>query len=328
MIDIGSVTHVEIELSSFCNAECPLCPRNLFGYPYNSGYNIKHLSLKEIKKIFNRNFCNQIKKFTFEGNFGDPLMNPEILDIIDYLNRPIKICTNGSLQNKKFWESAATKDIIVEFGIDGLSEIHEIYRKKTDFDKIIKNAKIFIDGGGVAIWKMIKFDHNKHQINDCEKLSKELGFSEFFVVDHGRNSGPVFDENKNLINVIGKFNGNLNLNHYLNTIESGDIFIEDIFDKPKNKIKCKAIKSKSIYIDVNGDVYPCCFMGFSPRTYGHGRWHQPVNDQIKKILKANNALENPLSECIKWFSEIPPCWNKNTFEDGRLIVCDSSCGSE
>lgn len=68
-------------------------------------------------------------------------------------------------------------------------------------------------------------------------------------------------------------------------------------------------------------------MGFNPRKYGKGRWHQPVNKQIQKILQPNNALEQSLEKCIEWFNNIPMCWKKPTFEEGRLIVCDANCGS-
>jgi MoaA/NifB/PqqE/SkfB family radical SAM enzyme len=173
---------------------------------------------------------------------------------------------------------------------------------------------------------MIKFDHNKHQIDDCEKLSKQLGFKEFMLVDYGRNSGPVFDDQGNLVRVLGDFTGSTELEHYIDIIDNGDMFIEDIWDKPKNNISCQTITGKSIYISSEGEVYPCCFMGFNPRKYGKGRWHQPVNAQISELLEPNNALERPLQECIEWFNKIPACWNKSTFEDSRLIVCDASCG--
>ena len=54
MINYSDIKNCEIELSSFCNAECPLCPRNLFGYPYNSGYTVRHLTLDNIKTIFDK----------------------------------------------------------------------------------------------------------------------------------------------------------------------------------------------------------------------------------------------------------------------------------
>ena len=327
MIKYKDIRHVELELSSYCNANCPLCPRNLFGYPYNTGYTAKHLTLAEVKQILEPEFISQLDSVAFEGNYGDPLMNPELLDIVDYVNKPIKIYTNASMQTKTFWEKLAKTKTTVYFALDGLSDTHSIYRQKTDYNKIIANATAFINAGGSAVWKMIKFGHNKHQIDDCKKLSKQLGFKEFIVVDHGRNSGPVFDDQGNLTRVLGDFTGSTELEHYIDIIDNGDMFIEDIWDKPKNNISCQTINGKSIYISSEGEVYPCCFMGFNPRKYGKGRWHQPVNAQINELLQPNNALERPLQECIEWFNKIPACWNKKTYEDGRLIVCDNACGS-
>lgn len=327
MLSIDQIKHVELELSSYCNASCPLCPRNLFGYEkIDLGYIKKHLTLDEIKKIFTKDFLKQIKHFTFEGNFGDPLMNPEVLSIIEYLDTLISINTNASLQSETFWKKLAKYPVTVYFAIDGLEDTHSIYRRNTDYNKILRNAKTFINAGGTAIWKMIQFDHNKHQIIAAESLSKSLGFANFELVDHGRNSGPVFNNDGKLERVIGNFSGSIELSHYVDIIENGGMFIEDIYDQPKKNVKCIAKNNNSIYISSTGDVYPCCFMGFSPNTYGHGRWHQPVNKQIKNLVYKNNALEYSLTECLEWFKSIPSCWNKKTFEDGRLIICDASCG--
>lgn len=326
MIDYKDIRHIEIEVSSHCNAACPLCPRNLFGYPYDLSYKEKNLTLEEIKKIFPQDFIKQLSRITFEGNFGDPLMNPELLKIIDYFNKPILIFTNGSLQTKEFWQSLAKKSVKVMFGIDGLNGVHEIYRRGTDFNKVIKNAKTFIQSGGHAGWKMIRFDHNQHQIEECKKLSVELGFKHFQITNHGRAVGPVFNRDGKLERTLGNFTGSKELKFYKNLVDNGDILIEDIADKPKQNIKCNTIKNSSIYITSTGEVYPCCYMGFSPRTYGKGRWHQPANEQIKQMLKENNALDKPLQECIEWFNHIPERWNMKNYKDGRLIVCDSYCG--
>ena len=253
-------------------------------------------------------------------------MNPEIIEIIKYLNKPIKIFTNASLQTEKFWKELARYPVTVYFAIDGLEDTHGVYRRNTNYNKIIKNAKTFISAGGMAVWKMIQFDHNKHQIIAAENLSKTLGFKKFQLVDYGRNNGPVFDSNGDLIQVIGNFSGSTDLTHYIDIIKNGDMLIEDIDDKPKKTVSCVAKNNSSIYISSTGEVYPCCFMGFSPLTYGHGRWHQPVNKQLQQLIKNNNALEKSLEECLEWFNSISSCWNKKTFEDGRLIVCDASCG--
>lgn len=327
MIEYNDIKNVEIELSSFCNANCPLCPRSLFGYPYNDGYIAKNLSLNEIKKIFTTDFVTQLDVIRFEGNFGDPLMNPELLDIVRWFNTHCDIFTNASLQTETFWKELAIEDVTVNFAIDGLEDTHSIYRQDTDYNKVIKNAQTFINNGGNAVWKMLEFEHNKHQIEECRRLSKELGFSEFSVKKNQR-TGPVYDKQGNLLRVIGDLPDwqPTELSHFI-SVTKGDMFLEDIIlDKPKTTISCRTIKNSSIYISSEGEVYPCCYMGFNPRKYGKGRWHQPVNKQIQNLLQPNNAIERPLQECIEWFNKIPACWNKKTYKDGRLIVCDSACG--
>ena len=229
MIDYYDIKHCEIELSSYCNAECPLCPRNLFGYPYASDYTVRHLTLDNIKTIFDREFCDRVN-FKFEGNFGDPIMNPELLDIVQYLNSPVKICTNGSMQTKKFWQELAKYNVHILFGIDGLAGTHEIYRRNTRWQTVIDNAKTFISSGGSATWKMIEFDHNRSEIAKCRELSKQLGFKNFQLVNHGRDSGPVFDRQGNLERVLGNFTGSTVLDDYLDIIQNGDMFLEDIWD--------------------------------------------------------------------------------------------------
>lgn len=331
MIEYDKIKIVEIEASSYCNAACPLCPRNIFGYPYENGYTPTHLTLSQIKKIFEPSFVQQLNSILFEGNLGDALMNPELCQIIEFLKRinpdlKITVNTNGSLGTKALYENLAALDVKIVFGIDGLEDKHSIYRRNTNWHKIISNAKHFISFNGNAVWKMIKFNHNQHQIDDCEKLSNAIGFKNFILVDHGRSTGPVFDKNGSLEYTIGDWKGETDLTKIMDTIKNGDIFIEDISTTVKDVIKCQALDNNGIYVSAIGEVFPCCYMGFNPSSFGHGTWHQPVNDQIKNIANNNNALMYTLKECIEWFSTIPNLWSKDTFENGRLIVCDQNCG--
>ena len=60
MIKLEEIKHLHMEFSSLCNARCPLCPRNLFGYPYNSGYEETSLSLELIKQSFLHSLLNNL----------------------------------------------------------------------------------------------------------------------------------------------------------------------------------------------------------------------------------------------------------------------------
>jgi hypothetical protein len=67
-------------------------------------------------------------------------------------------------------------------------------------------------------------------------------------------------------------------------------------------------------------------MGFNPREYGHGNYHQAANAQVKSLLKNNNALENDLESCISWFTDVENSWKIPQFDQGRLIICNDVCG--
>jgi len=334
MIDFQDIRQVHLEISSLCNASCPWCPRTFWGYPYNAGYPEVNLTLVQAKKIIDINFLQQLTSIDINGNFGDLVMNSESPDIVEYFrehnsNLAINISTNGSARTAEFWQRLASCDANISFCLDGLSDTHHLYRQNTNWHAIIKNAQIFINSGGRAIWKFIRLNHNEHQIDECRALSKELGFSEFCVVDDGRNTAPVFNKHGTLTHVLGNYTGERDFKILFHKKTTDQIMLEDIIPgrTTKHNISCATQTRKSIYIAANGDISPCCYTGFHPKTYGHGQYHEAANAQLIPLIHKNNALQYPLEECIEWFSNITACWNKSSYESGRLVICDDVCGS-
>lgn len=334
MIEYSEIRDVHLELSSFCNARCPMCPRNFKGYPYNDGYHENNLTLDQIKIIFNIDFLRQIDTVFINGNFGDFVMNPESLEIIEYLSTnnklKITISTNGSARTTAFWKSLAKfNNVVVWFCLDGKNqETHGLYRVDTNWNTVIKNATSFIDAGGQAVWKMIVFDHNRHEIEECNALSVKLGFKQFSTITNTRHATPVFDRQGNLTHTIGQYTGEKNFKNLLHKKRTDMVLVEDVTNTrlPQTQLKCETKIKKSIYISSEGNVYPCCYTGFNPKSYGHGEYLQAVNSQLSPLLDKNNALLYPLNECITWFSNIERQWDKRTYKEGRLIVCDDNCG--
>lgn len=333
MIEYATIRDVHLEISTFCNADCPLCPRNFRGYPHNDGYPELNFTLDHTHKIFNPDFLKQLTKIRVNGNYGDIIMNPEALEIVRYFREHnktlvIEISTNGSGRKQTFWQGLAEFDTHVLFCLDGLEDTHHLYRQNTVWSTIIKNAKTFIASGGHAIWKFVKFDHNVHQLDACRQMSKDLGFNGFRPVDHGRNIGPVFDRHGNHTHDIGKYSGTTEFKVLFHKKQTDQVLLEDITDMrvEKEVITCSAVKALSIYIAANGDVSPCCWTGFYPQTYGSGEYLQAVNAQLKPLSAKNNALEHSLEDCVQWFNNIKQKWAIDSYEKGRLIVCDDNCG--
>lgn len=334
MYNVDEIRHVHLEISSLCNAACPWCPRTFWGYPYNSGYPEVNFTLTNAQHIFTPDFLKQLSGISINGNYGDAIMNPETPDIVEYFRLHndkllIELNTNGSARPANFWKRLAESRVHVLFAIDGLEDTHHLYRQNTVYTKIIKNAQTFIQAGGYATWKMIKFDHNLHQIDQCRSLSELLGFKHFRLIDDGRDTAPVFNQHGQLTHVLGNYTGEKEFKILFNNKINDEILLEDI--TPGRKIlpiTCVVKQSRSVYIAANGDISPCCHTGFYPQTYGHGQFHQAANAQLKTIIQKNNALTYSLEECIEWFNKVEKSWSIPTFEQGRLVICNDVCGQK
>ena len=336
VITINEIESLDLEISSNCVASCPMCPRNFHGMRHNAGYPVTHISKEDFQRIFDPQFMEGIRLVKFNGNFGDFNMNPDAIDIVSYIRRhsircEIEIHTNGSSRNTEFWQSLAQYDPILHFDIDGLEDTHTLHRIGTNYETIFQNAKAFIGAGGRAVWKMLVFDHNRHQLSICKSKAHSMGFMGFSSPNDGRDDSYVFDKKGTYSHVIGKpkhgHPGDAQTlmkwkkqyaadnNHYKDT-------------SVKKKISCKAIKDKRIYMAANGEIFPCCWLGFYPRTFDHELLQG--NDQVKELLMnaKNNAVEHGLGTAMEWFADIEKSWKRNSFHEGRLFRCNMYCGQD
>ena len=334
MISIDQIRDVHIELTTLCNARCPLCMRNAHGFSHNFGYPEASLSLDNVKRMFSPAFVQQLNTFTVCGNYGDFVACPDALEIIDYIRANnssirITICTNGSARNTAFWTELAHLKPEVSFCIDGLEDTHHLYRLDTNWSHIIRNAQAFIAAGGDAVWKMIKFEHNKHQVDACRTMAKELGFIKFDLTDHSRSSGAAFDRAGNLTHQIGTgpiHNTPESVIHWQQKSADEDWLLKK---EEKSNLDCYSKRASSIYVTGNGEVYPCCYLGFFPRTFANSHWYNQGNAQLKELLgQSNNAIEVGLESAIDWFTQIEQRWVVQKYQDGRLRMCDEHCGTD
>ena len=334
MIAYQDIRDVHLEISTLCNASCSWCPRNFWGYPYNGGYPELYLTLDNAKTIFHIDFLKQLTSIRINGNYGDIVMNPDAIEIVEYFrdhnkNMTININSNAGARSVQWWKQFAKLDCTIHFALDGLQDTHSLYRQNTVWATVIKNAKAFIAAGGQATWQMIKFKHNEHQIEECRQLSKEMGFTNFYLVDGGRDTAPVFDKSGNLTHILGDYAGETDFNKLFSSKIHDDVLFKTVSQAktPSDALSCETINFKSIYIAANGDVSPCCYMGFYPQTYGKGQYHQAVNSQLIPLIFENNAVEYSVEHCIQWFANVEKRWQETTYENGRLVMCDDNCGS-
>jgi hypothetical protein len=337
---IESVRDLHLEISSLCNAACPLCPRNFSGYPHNAGYDEHNMTVQEAQKIFPAEFVKQLRHITINGNFGDAVMNPDTVPIVNYFkfHNPglhISISTNGAARDARFWQALAAEGAEVSFCIDGIDDYtHTLYRRNTVYSTVMKNSATFIAAGGRANWKMIDFEHNRDQQESARKLSAQRGFANFFLTNDGRDSGPVYNNNGDLIYIIGEskinFTPSKRIEPAIDRDHSPQYQSNQIVWVNKSQIKninCQVAKSRSIYVSSTGDVFPCCYTGLNPTRYRNNTDIGYSMEQINHVMSKNNALEYDLTTCIEWFDHVESSWQIDSFENGRLLICNNICGS-
>ena len=183
-----SIKELHVEPTSVCNAECPMCARNINGKGLNPYITLKSLPLKWFKDNIQPNKIKQLDKMFFCGNVGDPASAPELIEIAKYFkqhnpNIVVGLNTNGGLKTKDWWKRLGEVlqgplDYCV-FSIDGLEDTNHIYRRNVKWEKIMENAKSFISTKASAHWDMLVFEHNKHQVNEAKQLAKKMGFTWF-----------------------------------------------------------------------------------------------------------------------------------------------------
>ena len=327
MIDYKSIRKVHLEISTRCNAACPDCLRNFRGVNVIDNYPLMDMSLATAQKIFSISFLNQLDRIFINGNYGDFVTAADGVEIVEYFlsvnpKLEIMISTNASAKSN-IWQKLGALGVTVWFRLDGLKDTHHLYRQNTDYDLILDNASKFIAAGGTAVWAMIIFDHNRHQISACRELSKTLGFKQFQLVDTGRNTMPVFNSKKELTHVIGDYRGSVNFDEILikHNKSTSTSIIKQYTDSNK-QISCYSKNNSEIYIAVNGEVYPCCWLGFYPMREPNSI----MNLQLAPLVFKNNALDFGIESAIEWFNGIEQTWKNQSVAEGRLYTCEQNCG--
>ena len=141
----NNIQLLDIELSNRCNAACPMCARNIHGHSINPRLILDELTLGDIKNI-DKKYLDNIEFINLSGDYGDPLMCKNILEIVEYFlkttNARICIHTNGGLRNATIWKQLGEWNRIeIRFGIDGLEDTNHIYRINVRCDLLMNNIK-------------------------------------------------------------------------------------------------------------------------------------------------------------------------------------------
>ncbi len=291
MLHLTDIKALNIEPSSQCVAKCPFCSRNKKVRDFQGHY----ITLSDFKKLPSA-LLTQLEWIDFGGNFGDLSTNRALPAICAYakeINPEIILRgdTNGSAQDEIWWGKLGQyfNNGVMIFSIDGLEDTHTIHRINTDFNKILTNIKAFSDAGGRAEWKFILFKHNEHQIDEAEKLAREIGCSRFIVI-----SSREYDELRAKPDIMQfRTKDQIYSDYQKQTISE------------KGRAICKPLKNKSIYLAADKTVHPCCLAHCNYISE-----QEPTFDFIISLIQKYHSTINftttPLEEILQgeYFTEV------------------------
>jgi len=237
---------LHLEPTDVCQAACPLCARETDINFDKRGRH--HLTVDQIRQHFSDRVLGNLDKVFMCGNYGDPAAGYYTQDIYKWFrklnpNIVLGMNSNGAVQNTFWWHAlgqlfSQTQDYVV-FSIDGLEDTNSVYRKNVDWQKLMANAEAYISAGGSAHWDMLVYRHNQHQVDACEKLARDLGFQWFRAKVSKR---PFTDR---LLAPVGW----------------------NLPAASQGKIACHALAEKSAYIDAQGRLSPCCWLGCTQQDF-------------------------------------------------------------
>lgn len=332
---ISSVKSIQMEISSNCNLRCTECARvNEEDFETISPLIKKniYLNVSVIKTLLDSKYLQDLDYIDFCGSIDDPLMHPDFLEIVEYItNKKIKIIvqTNASLRTADFWVKLANilkkqPNSYVKFSVDGLEDTNHIYRRGSSWNKIITNAKAYINAGGIAQWQYIIFPWNAHQVEQARELSQQLGFSSF---RYRHNRGDVPNNEVEKEQKIKKFQNTLGM--------TWDKFAEVHDIKAQNdEIQCYAQKEQQFFITHEGLVWPCCFL-HNGKYKKFEKWKE-YTDRFDLNYKKdwNNLYVNSFDTIFEsdfYKNDLSQSWESKTHGTNkcdRLVRCTQICSKK
>ena len=309
---------VSVEISTLCNARCPQCHRMSVN---NSGdletanwLKEEWLSLEKFKKWFPPETVSYLGQIQLSGTFGEPVTNPDLLDIINYIRSvssttKISLHTNGSLKEDDFWIELAFlggDQLRVIFAVDGKNQKqHEMYRVNTNLDKVLRHMKLMSKYGVSELSSFTTlFKHNENDLEDILELCRKNGVYDNQYIESSRFSKYT--------QLSYQFKGEKRVLHQVENRRSKDT--PSTLRKTRviglnykeEKIVCDSLKRNKLQIYITGDVYPCCYIGTNyTMRHRYGATNNIIKtDREDEYPLLKNVINNNINLNYKSLKEI------------------------
>ncbi len=227
----GGPLTLTIESTAKCNLFCPMCLRQRIYFPP------RNMEISVFRKIIDEG--KDFLEFAVPYGVGEPLLNPEIFDMIAYCTKmgvPTGISTNATVLSED-----ASRRLIqaglnhITFAFEGVRrEIFEKYRKGADFDKVRKNILTFLEVKKAlrsrifCIVQMVALRENRRDGQALIRMWELEGINDVRIKkDEVHNEGSAIPG--------------------------------DNSTRPPRRYPCYQLWRGPMYIHYDGTMFPCCY---------------------------------------------------------------------
>jgi len=194
---------IRLEASSFCQLRCPSCPTTTGAiHPaVGSGF----LRFDSFRALIDDNPSIEAIELS---NYGEILLNPHLLKILEYAwskEVAITISNGVNLNNAKeeLLEGLVKYQVRhITCSIDGATlETYRVYRVRGNFDKVIQNVERINyfkrhhrSEFPKLSWQFVVFGHNEHEIPSARRMAAKLGMNFYTKISWDKEFSPIRDK--------------------------------------------------------------------------------------------------------------------------------------
>jgi radical SAM protein with 4Fe4S-binding SPASM domain len=271
----GGPLTLTIESTAKCNLSCPMCLRQRIYFPP------RNMEFSIFRKIIDEG--KDFLEFAVPYGVGEPLLNPEIFDMIAYCTKlgiPTGISTNATVLSE---ESSRR---LIEAGLDYLTfafegtrrEVFETYRKGADFEQVRNNILTFLRVKKAlrskifCIVQMVALRENRKDGRELVRMWKLEGINDVRIKkDEVHNEGSAIPG--------------------------------DNSSRPPRRYPCYQLWRGPMYIHYDGTTFPCCY------TYPEESVGNIKRNTLEQIWNSEKIVHMREAHVRGDLREYPACQN-------------------
>ncbi len=261
----------QIETTNVCNLKCRMCAHSVASWKSRNPRKI--LTMKEFKVILDK--LPHIQ-FALINGVGEPLMNPNIADMIRYAySKGIKTAffTNAALLTPEKAEELLKADGLININVSidgGKPETYERIRVGAKFSDLCDNIRSFIEirdemgkkSPGLSVF-MVAMHENVHEIPLLIEIVKDLGGNGLnlhrFLEDQQTEGSPLSLED---IEMLKRYKQEADSKNFI--LSFGDM--SGRITNKRSKRTC-VDPWKTTYVNSTGWINPCCYSFYDESAY-------------------------------------------------------------